>query len=88
MKKAKATIYDAHKDYKVPVDAELLNMKIRIFDDSYQSTGKVLFEGSIGRFLKERLPSEYLVGLLTELRTKDKLSYRLSGGENHIERIR
>ena len=88
MKKAKAMIYDAHKSYNVPVDSELLNMKIRIFDESFSSTGKVLYEGSIGRFLKERLPSEYLVSLLAGLKDSDKLSYRLSGGENHIERVR
>ncbi|MGE5678232.1 MAG: hypothetical protein ACM3ZR_09285 [Pseudomonadota bacterium] len=88
MGKAKARIYNAHKDYDAPVDAELLNMKIRIYDESFQSTGKVLYEGSIGRFLKERLPSEYLVEILTGLRTRDKLSYRLSGGENYIERLK
>lgn len=88
MKKAKAAIYDAHKDYDVVIDAALLNMKIRIYDDTYSETGKVLYEGSVGKFIKERIPSDYLVELLTELRHKDKLSYRLSGGENFIERIR
>lgn len=88
MKKVKAVIYDAHKDYDVPVDAELLNMKIRIYDESYSSTGKALYEGSIGRFIKERIPSDFLMQLLAELKSRDKLSYRLSGGENFIERIR
>jgi hypothetical protein len=88
MKKAKAVVYDAHRDYNTMIDTNLLNMKIRIFDESFSQTGKVLYEGSVGKFIKERLPSDILVELLTELRHKDKLSYRLSGGENFIERIR
>jgi hypothetical protein len=88
MKKAKAVIYDAHKDYDAIIDSALLNMRIRIYDEAFFQTGKVLYEGSVGRFIRERIPSDYLVGLLTELRHKDKLSYRLSGGENYIERIR
>jgi hypothetical protein len=88
MKRVKAAIYDAHRDHDVLFDMELLNMKIRIFDETFSETGKVLYEGSIGKFLKERIPSDFLAGLLTELRHKDKLSYRLSGGENFIERIR
>ncbi len=88
MKKLKAAIYDAHRDYDVLIDANLLNMRIRIFDETFSQTGKVLYEGSVGKFIKERIPSDFLVGLLTELRHKDKLSYRLSGGENFIERIR
>jgi len=88
MKKAKARIYDAHKDYDVFIDATLLNMRIRIYDESFSQTGKVLYEGSIGKFIKERIPSDFLVQLLTELRHKDKLSYRLCGGENFIEKTR
>lgn len=88
MKKARVVVYDAHKDYGVMIDTDLLNMKIRIFDESFSKTGTALYEGSIGKFIKERIPSDYLVELLTELRNKDKLSYRLSGGENFIERIR
>jgi hypothetical protein len=88
MKKAVAVVYDAHKDYDVMIDTDLLNMKIRIFDEQFSKTGAVLYEGSVGKFIKERIPSDYLVELLTELRNKDKLSYRLSGGENFVERIR
>lgn len=88
MKKAKATIYDAHKGYDAIIDAAFLNMKIRIYDETFFQTGKVLYEGSIGKFIKERIPSDFLVELLTELKHRDKLSYRLSGSENYIERIR
>ena len=88
MKKAKARIYDAHTHYEVTIDTALLNMKIRIYDESFFQTGKILYEGSVGKFIRERIPSDFLVELLTELRHRDKLSYRLSGGENYIERIR
>ena len=88
MKKAKASIYDAHLDYETHIDVELLNMKIRIYGEDYTETGKVYYEGSIGQFVKERIPSETLVGVLTELRHKDKVSYRLGNSENFIERIR
>ena len=88
MKKAKASIYDAHLDYDVHIDVELLNMKIRIYGEDYSQTGQVYYEGSIGQFIKERIPSETLVESLTELRYKNKVSYRLSTSENFIERIR
>lgn len=88
MKKVKAVLYSAHKDYNVPIDAELLNMKIRIFDENFTITGTVLYEGTVGKFIRERIPSDFLVELISELKNKDKLSYKLSGGENFIERIR
>ncbi|MGB7606399.1 MAG: hypothetical protein WBL93_13090 [Lutisporaceae bacterium] len=88
MKKSKAIIYDAHKDYAIYLDVDLLNMKIRIYGEDFSQTGIAYYEGSIGKFIKERIPSEFLVGLLAELRYKDKVSYRLSAGENFIERIR
>lgn len=88
MKKAKASIYDAHLDYDTYIDVDLLNMKIKIYGEDYVQTGKAFYEGSVGKFIKERIPSDFLVDLLTQLRHKDKVSYRLSGGENFIERIR
>lgn len=88
MKKAKASIYDAHLDYEAHIDVELLNMKIRIYGEDYAQTGQVYYEGSIGQFIKERIPSDALVDSLIELRHKNKVSYRLSTSENFIERIR
>jgi hypothetical protein len=88
MKKAKASIYDAHLDYNAQIDVELLNMKIRIYGEDFSETGKVYYQGSIGQFIKERIPSETLVESLTELRHQDKVSYRLSTSVNFIERIR
>jgi hypothetical protein len=88
MKRIKASIYDAHLDYDVDIDVNFLNMKIRIYGEDYAETGKVFYEGSMGKFLKERIPSDVLVDLMMGLKHTDKVSYRLSGGENFIERIR
>jgi hypothetical protein len=88
MKKAKAVRYNAHKYYNVMIDTDLLNMKIRIFDENFHQTGTIFYEGTVGKFMKERVPTESLVELLIELKHKDKLSYRLSDCENFIERIR
>ncbi len=87
MKKVKAIRYHAHKYYNVMIDTSLLNMKIRIYDEHFQQTGTIFYEGTIGKFIKERVPTESLVKLLTELKHQDKLSYRFSNCENFIERI-
>jgi hypothetical protein len=70
------------------VDAEFLNMRIRIYGEDFEQTGKVDYEGSIGKFLEERIPADWLAELLPELRTKDKVIYRTSGGENFIEKLK
>ncbi len=88
MKKVKAHIYDYHLEYNADIDAELLNMKIKIYGEEYAETGKAYYEGSIGKFIKERIPSDFIVDLIVQLKHQDKVSYRLSGGENFIERIR
>lgn len=88
MKKAKVSIYDAHKDYDVNIDLELLNMKIRIVGSDFEQTGIIDYEGSVGRFIKERMPAEFLVELITQLKFEDKISYRFHGGENIIERLK
>lgn len=88
MKKAKAQIYDYHLEYDADIDVELLNMKIRIYGQEYPQTGQVYYEGSIGKFIKERVPSDTIVDLLTELRYQDKVTYKLSTTENYIERVR
>jgi hypothetical protein len=88
MKRVTAVPYDAHKQYDVMIDQDLLNMKIRIYDENFKQTGTVFYEGSVGKFIKERNPSEFLVNLMTELRHKDKLTYRLNVLESYIERIK
>lgn len=88
MKKAKIRRYTAHKDYNVDFDVELLNMVIRIYGEDYEETGVVDYEGSVGKFIKERIPADWLVELLPELREVNKISYRFHGGKNYIERLR
>lgn len=88
MKKGKTRKYTAHKDYNIKVDSEFLNMRIRIYDMDSSKKVMVYYEGSIGKFLKERIPADWLVELLPELRTINKISYETSGGENFIERLK
>lgn len=88
MKKAAARRYDAHRDYDVDFDAALLNMVIRIYGEDYEQTGVVDYEGSVGKFIKERVPADWLVELLPELRENQKISYKFHGGKNFIERVK
>ena len=88
MEKVKLRKYTAYKDYDIEVDAKFLNMRIRIYGDDFEQTGKVDYEGSIGKLIEERIPADWFVELLPELRTKDKVSYKTSGGENFIEKLK
>jgi hypothetical protein len=88
MKKAKIRRYTAHLDYDLFFDAELLNMRIKIYDEDYAKTGVALYEGNVGKFIKERIPVDFVVERIAELRYKDKVSYTLHGGENFIEKIK
>jgi hypothetical protein len=88
MKKAKARMYTDHLDYNIKIDLEILNMRIRVFGEEYYETGEFYYEGSVGRFIKERIPAAFLVELITELKNKDIVSYKLSGGRNFIQRVR
>lgn len=87
MKSVKAVRYTAHKRYSVAVDTDLLNVKIKIYDENFDQTGKIFYEGTVGKFIKERNPSEYLVELLTQLKDRDRVSYRLGVQENFIEKV-
>jgi hypothetical protein len=88
MKKVKVRRYTAHLDYDVVIDVELLNMKIRIYGEDFEKTGIVDYEGSIGKFIEERIPADTIVELLPGLKETDKIAYRFHGGINYIERIR
>lgn len=88
MKAAKIRRYTAHEDYDIEVDAKFLNMRIKIYGEDFEQTGKIDYEGSIGKLIEERIPADWFVELLPELRLKDKISYRTSGGENFIERVK
>ena len=87
MVKAIGHRYTAHKDYEVVLDREVLNMKIRISGIDYEQTGVADYEGTVCKFIKERIPSESIVELLMGLKYTNKLLYKFHGGENLIERI-
>jgi hypothetical protein len=87
MVKAIGRRYTAHKDYDVILEKEILNMKIRITGADYEQTGAVDYEGTICKFIKERIPAESIVELLAGLKYTDKLLYKFHGGENIIQRI-
>jgi hypothetical protein len=88
MKKANIRRYTEHLDYDADIDLELLNTRIRIFGEEYEETGIAYYEGSVGRFISERLPADFLVNLIAELKYKDIVAYKLSGGENYIQKIK
>ena len=87
MVKAIGKRYDAHLDYEVVLDKEILNTKIRITGAEYEATGVPAYEGTVCKFIKERIPAESIVELLAGLKYTDKLLYKFHGGENLIERI-
>lgn len=88
MKKAKARRYTAHKDYNVDLGIDLLNTKMRIIDSDFDKTGAIFYEGPIWKFIKERIPAEFLVEILVQLETQDEITYRFKGGENIIQKLK
>lgn len=86
--KAKAQKYTAHKDYDVELDLEILNTKIRIIDSDFDNTGTVYYEGTVCKFIKERIPAEFLVAILASLKHQDEITYKLAGSENIIQKIK
>lgn len=88
MTKAMARKYNAHKEYDVVLDRDILNMKIRIVGADFEKTGDVAYEGTVFEFIEERIPAEPIVELLTGLKDTDTLLYKFHGGENLIQRIR
>jgi hypothetical protein len=86
--KAKAKRYTAHLDYKVTLDYDLLISKIRIIDSDFNKTGTVFYEGTVFKFIEERIPAEYLVEIIAGLKNQDEISYRFLGGENIIQKIK
>ena len=80
--------YTSHKEYNVVLDRDILNMKIRIVGRDFDETGDVAYEGTVFKFIEERIPAESIVELLLGLRDTDTLLYKFHGGENLIQRIR
>jgi hypothetical protein len=87
MKKAKFIRYTAHLEYDVDLDLELLNMKIRIIDENFETTGTVFYNGTVHKFIKERIPSPTIVELLPKLKVASSIPYKFHGGVNYIQRV-
>ena len=85
--KTKAVIYDAHRDYKTKLDLELMNTKIKIYGDEKSSDANY-FEGSIGKFVKERIPSDEVVEMLPRLKDEEKIEYKLNTETIIIEKVK
>ena len=88
MGNARIRRYDAHKDYDVYIDVELLNMIIRIYSEGDSNNRVVHYEGSVGKFIKERIPAEWMVELLPQLKDVRRISYGPEGRETYLERIK
>lgn len=86
--KARARKYTAHLDYNVELDLEILNTKIRIIDSEFERTGDVFYEGPVFKFINERIPAEFLVEIIAQLKTQDEVVYKFLGGENIIQKVK
>lgn len=71
-------------EYGVP--PELEPVQIRIHSESDPEAGTIYFEGSIRKFILERLPAPALTRMLPQLMEMPTLSYRLSTETIHITR--
>lgn len=76
MQKIKVEMYDAHKDYKTKLDLDLMNTKIKIYNEE-KGADALYFEGTVGKFVKERIPSDQIVELLPRLKTEERIEYKL-----------
>lgn len=86
--KVKGYRYNYHLEYNSDLDLELLNTKIRIIDSHFDQTGVVFYQGSIAKFIKERIPASFLVDILLNLKNQDEVSYVLKNETNIIQKIK
>jgi hypothetical protein len=77
--------YDRH-ELPEGFDHALAKLKIRIWSGEGESI-TVYYEGSIGKFVIERLPSQSLLDLLPRLQQESSLTYRLQHEDITIDRI-
>lgn len=68
------------------ITPELEPLQIRIHSEPDPETGTTFFEGSIRKFILERLPTPTLTNLLPQLLQTPTLSYRLSTETIYITR--
>lgn len=86
--KVKGYKYTYHLGYTKVLDLELLNTKIRIIDSNFDQTGTIYYEGTISKFLKERIPADFLVDILSNLKNQDEISYVLKNDTNIIQKLK
>ena len=72
-------------EYGIP--QELEPVRIRIHSEPDPEAGTTFYEGSIRKFVLERLPSPALTRLLPRLLEESTLSYRMSTETIHITRL-
>jgi len=85
MNKVKMEIYDAHRDYDIELGLELLNTKIKIYGEE-KGADVPYFEGTVGKFIKERIPSEEIVEMLPRLKEEGSIIYKLKTESIVIEK--
>lgn len=72
-------------EYGIP--PELESVRIRIHSEPAPDWGTTFYEGSIRKFVLERLPSPVLTRMLPRLVEESFLTYRLSNETIHITRL-
>ena len=82
-------VFTRKKDPELPsaITPELANIQIRICTKGYPETGTLYFEGTVRKFVLERLPHETLIELLPNLLTVHSLTYQPASETILIERI-
>lgn len=69
------------------IPPELEPIRIRIHSEPDPDKGTVFFEGSVRKFVLERIPAPALTQMLPRLRNEPSLSYRLSTETLYITRL-
>jgi len=72
-------------EYGIPQEME--SVRIRIHSEPDPESGTAFYEGTIRKFVLERLPSPVLTKLLTRLSEEKTLSYRMSTETLYITRM-
>lgn len=86
MKKSKISYYDAHLDYETPLTVGLLNIRIRIYGFE-KGVDEAYFVGTVGKFVRERIPSDEIVAMLPKLLTEARIEYKLKTEVLIIEKL-
>ncbi len=66
---------------------ELANMRIRIFTEGFPETGAQYYEGTVRKFVIERLPHPNLLDKLPLLLSQERFSYKPASETLVVERV-